>query len=116
MVSRWSRPSTFSRSLATRSYCVMACLGLAVGQVGLGQLLPGGDGLGRPGPLAALALGQHRPVQLDRVGELARGPVGGREVLPGRQRRRAARAVRALQAVGGVGQDRDRLAEPAGAG
>jgi hypothetical protein len=45
-------------------------------------MLPGGQRVRVPGPLAALRVRQRPPVQRDRVAELASGPVGGRELVP----------------------------------
>jgi hypothetical protein len=77
----------------------------ALGQVGVRQLLAGGDRVGMVGSLGPLALAQRAAVQPDRLGELAGGVVRGGELVPRAERIGVIIPANALVVADGCAQD-----------
>ena len=105
-VSGWSGPRTRSRSVRVCSYSGIASSRRPGRPVGVGEVVPGGQGVGVVGAEDPLAVGEGLLEQRDRLGQVARPPGrrrrgccgssgcrGGRGRGPARGRRGSARTA-----------------------
>ena len=111
-MSGWSGPRTRSRSARVRSYSGIASSSRPADPVGVGEVVPGGQGVGVVGAQDPLAVGEGLLEQRDRLVQPPRRPVGAGEVVAGGQGVGVVGAQDPLAVGEGLLEQRDRLVQP----
>jgi hypothetical protein len=83
-------------------------LDAAAGEIGIGQLLARGHGVGMPRSLDPFVVGQRAPIQRDGVVGPSRGAQRGGQFVPGAERVEAVCSQDPLTFADGILEDRNR--------